>query len=274
VTSSNKRPRGANNNNNNNNNNNSGAGESGKEGKVTGRKAAGRGAATRSSNSAKATDAAVPVDKKDFAEAECDEELIGQDVYRGAPLTVSVSDEEAPAVGQPFTAPATVSDGGLRDSQVLERRQLEAKHRMQWARAKLFMKDRMEAEMRDLEGGERSKSMFETACTYLFGQWGRRVESPRAVRTWLSSESSRRSHVEARIKALMLKFKHMVEDTARDQRIEASHLASAHGSSAVAKGQVPNGCCAVPDLVHVPCSFKLSVTVHGTDADTTFNVAA
>jgi len=273
VTSSNKRPRGANS----NSNNSTGAGESGKEGKVTGRKPGGRGAATRSSNTAKASEAgeaAMPVEKKDLAEAECDEELIGQDLYRGVPLTISISDEETPAVVQPLVVPATLSDGGLRDSQVLERKQLEAKHRMQWARAKLFMKDRIEAEMRDLEVGERSKSMFEAACTYLFGQWGRRVESPRSVRTWLSSESSRRSHVEARIRALTLKFKHMVEDTARDQRIEASHLASAHGSSAVVKGQVPNGCCAAPDLVHVPCSFKFSVTVHGADADTTFNVAA
>lgn len=264
-TSSNKRPRSA--------------GEGGKDPKVVTRavKPCGRGAvgaSTRASNgkgisaweaSEAAREGQLLDEIKECSQAQCDKEMIARDLYRGVPLTASITDEEAPP--QASGAAASAAEVGGRDGQAAERRQLEAKHRLQWARVKQTMMDRLESEVRDLEVGSRRTSIFESACAYLYGQWGRRVGTPRPAKTWLSSEGERRGHVEARAKSLLLKFRHMMDDLARDQKSEAAHLSAAHGSTAVAKGQVPNGFAAVPVLVHVSCPFQVCVTIHGSAGD-------
>mmetsp|Transcript_32821 Transcript_32821/g.87058 ORF Transcript_32821/g.87058 Transcript_32821/m.87058 type:complete len:526 (-) Transcript_32821:912-2489(-) len=207
--------------------------------------------------------------------SDCDEsdDSAPMEPYQGAPFSFNMQD--------------SASSGGCggEESRTTERKELDNRFALQWNRFRVMISDQLSREIRLLSLVPGPESLFETTCRalsrrdlsrYPYGVGGANGERPgegasaggcngttgRLDPSTTQNEKDRRRAVEARVRLLMLKFRHVHEDILREQRCMAQAMATAHGVRPF-QGALPAGVSPEMPYVPMPCPFRLEVRVYG-----------
>ncbi|EKX55263.1 hypothetical protein GUITHDRAFT_99045 [Guillardia theta CCMP2712] len=164
-----------------------------------------------------------------------------------------------------------LSEGG--DEHMRARKKLAERFHQQWTMLRTSISDQLEQECRDLQI-QPNVGIFRSTCDFLARQKHYIKDSKKLTNriSEIKSEDIRKSVVETRVKELELKFRlnlrHMEEDIAREQKIEARVLAEMQGVKPhMQGGELPPGISQDSMIVHVPCPFQVDIVCCHVEAD-------